>query len=72
MEVRGGSVATYDYPYFNLRLTSLEVEAETLRRAKTRAVGGCSLGGPAVREGGGAGFPCTRECPQPPTRAGIL
>ena len=25
----------------------------------------------AVREGGGAGFPCTRECPQPTTRAGI-
>ena len=33
-------MATYDYPYFTLRLTSLEVEAETLRRAKTRAVGG--------------------------------
>ena len=33
-------MATYDSPYFNLRLTSLEVEAETLRRAKTRAVGG--------------------------------
>ena len=27
-EVRGGSVATYDYPYFNLRLTWGEVEAE--------------------------------------------
>ena len=33
-------MATYDYPYFNLRLTSLEVEAEIRRRAKTRAVGG--------------------------------
>ena len=33
-------MATYDYPYFNLRLTWGEVEAETLRRAKTRAVGG--------------------------------
>ena len=40
-------MATYDYLYFNLRLTSLEDEAETLRRAKTRAVGGLSLGGPA-------------------------
>ena len=65
-------MATYDYLYFNLRLTSLEVEAETLRRAKTRAVGGLSLGGPARGDGGGAGFPCTRECPQPTTRAGIL
>ena len=64
-------MAAYDYPYFKLRLTSMGVEAEILRRAKTRAVGGCSLGGPAVREGGVAGFPCTRECPQPPTRAGI-
>ena len=53
-------MAAYDYPYFKLRLTSMGVEAEILRRAKTRAVGGCSLGGPAVREGGGAGFPCTR------------
>ena len=33
-------MATYDYPYFNLRLTWGEVEAEVLRRAKTRAVGG--------------------------------
>ena len=39
-EVRGGSVATYDYPYFNLRLTWGEVEAEILRRAKTREVEG--------------------------------
>jgi hypothetical protein len=46
VEVRGGSVATYDYPYFNLRLTSLEVEAEILRRAETRAVGGLVLEGP--------------------------
>ena len=65
-------MATYDYLYFNLRLTSLEDEAETLRRAKTRAVGGLSLRGPARGDGGGAGFPCTREYPQPPTRAGIL
>ena len=27
-EVCGGSVATYDYPYFNLRLTWGEVEVE--------------------------------------------
>ena len=33
-------MATYDYPYFNLRWTWGEVEAEILRRAKTRAVGG--------------------------------
>ena len=39
-EVGGGSVATYNYPYFNLRLTWGEVEAEILRRAKTRAVEG--------------------------------
>ena len=31
-------MATYNYPYFNLRLTWGEVEAEILRRAKTRAV----------------------------------
>ena len=70
VELKRGSVATLDTPYFNLRLTSLEVEAET-RGAKTRAVGGCSVGGPRALTGG-AGFPCTRECPQPPTRAGIL
>ena len=51
MEVRGGSVATYDYPYFNLRLTSLEVEAEILRRAETRAVGGLVLEGPRAVTG---------------------
>ena len=28
-----GSVATYDYPYFNLRLTSMGVEAEILRES---------------------------------------
>ena len=33
-------MAAYDYPYFKLRLTSMGVEAEILRRAKTRAVGG--------------------------------
>ena len=33
-------MATYDYPYFNLRLTWGEVEAEVLRRAKTREVEG--------------------------------
>ena len=36
-------MATHDYLYFNLRLTSLEVEAEMraqMRGGKTRAVGG--------------------------------
>ena len=33
-------MATYDYPYFKLRLTSMGVEAEILRRAKTRRGGG--------------------------------
>ena len=33
-------MATYDSLYFNLRLTSLEVEAEILGRAKTREVEG--------------------------------
>ena len=56
-------MATYDYLYFNLRLTSLEDEAETLRRAKTRAVGGLSLGGPARGDEGGAGFPSYHGSP---------
>jgi len=30
-------VATYDYLYFNLRLTSLEVEAEILRPDTTES-----------------------------------
>ena len=33
-------MAAYDYPYFKLRLTSMGVEAEILRRAKTREVEG--------------------------------
>ena len=58
-------MATYDYPYFNLRLTSLEVEAETLRRAKTRAVGGCSLGGPRALTGW-CGFSLHQRVPPAP------
>jgi hypothetical protein len=37
-------------PLLKLEVDVGGVEAEILRRAKTRAVGGCSLGGPAVRE----------------------
>ena len=33
-------MAAYDYPYFKLRLTSMGVEAEILRRAKPREVEG--------------------------------
>jgi len=56
-------VATYDYPYFNLRLTSLEVEAETLRRAKTRAVGGLYSWRASGARGGWRGFSLHQRVP---------
>ena len=60
-------MATYDYPYFNLRLTSLEVEAETLRRAKTRAVGGAVvLEGPRAVTGVVRVFLAPESAPSPP------
>ena len=62
----GGPWLPQDYPYFNLRLTSLEVEAETLRRAKTRAVGGCSLGGPTRADGVVRVFLAPESAPSPP------
>ena len=77
VEVRGGSVATHDYPYFNLRLTSLEVEAEMRGELETRAVGGLVLEGPRAVTGvvrvflaPEASVPKTE--PPNPTRAGIL
>ena len=64
---------TYDYPYFNLRLNWGEVEAGEYRVRvyilKGRAA--CSRGGPALHDGGGAGFLSYREWPQPPARPGI-
>ena len=63
---------TYDYPYFNLRLNWGEVEAEEYRVRvyvlKGRAA--CSRGGPALHDGGGAGFLSTREWPQLPAHPG--
>ena len=56
MEVRGGSVATYDYPYFNLRLTWRKVEAKEYRVRVLKGMEACSLGGPALHVGGGARF----------------
>ena len=70
----GGGVVpmtrTYDYPYFNLRLTWGEVEAEEYRVRvyvlKGRAA--CSRGGPALHDGGGAGFLLPESGPNsPPT-----
>ena len=63
---------TYDYPYFNLRLNWGEVEAEEYRVRvyvlKGRAA--CSRGGPALHDGGDAGFLSTREWPQLPAHPG--
>ena len=56
-------MATYDYPYFNLRLTSLEVEAETPRRAKTRAVGGLYSWRASGAPGGWCGFSLHQRVP---------
>ena len=61
---------TYDYPYFNLRLNWGEVEAEEYRVRvyvlKGRAA--CSRGGPALHDGGGAGFLLPESGPNsPPT-----
>ena len=65
-------MATYDYPYFNLRLTWGEVEAEILRRAKTREVEALySWRAPRVTGVVRVSLN-TRECSRPPTRAGIL
>ena len=54
---------TYDYPYFNLRLTWGEVEAEEYRVRVLKGRAACSRGGPALHDGGGAGFinECTRK-----------
>ena len=62
---------TYDYPYFNLRLTWGEVEAEEYRVRVLKGTEACSLGGPALHVGCGARFFHTREWPQPPARPGI-
>ena len=59
-------MATYDYPYFNLRLTSLEVEAEILRRAKTRAVGGLYSWRASGARGGWCGFSLHQRVPPAP------
>ena len=50
-------MAAYDYPYFKLRLTSMGVEAEILRRAKPREVEGLYSWRASRACGGGAGFP---------------
>ena len=47
---------TYDYPYFNLRLTWGEVEAEEYRVRVLKGTEACSLGGPALHVGCGARF----------------
>ena len=56
-------MATYDYPYFNLRLTWGEVEAEILRRAKTRAVGGLYSWRASGARGGWRGFSLHQRVP---------
>ena len=42
---------TYDYPYFNLRLTWGEVEAEEYRVRVLKGRAACSRGGPALHDG---------------------
>ena len=74
-------MAAYDYPYFKLRLTSMGVEAEILRRAKPREVEGLyswrasrKTSSEATERGTEVRVVVvvvTRECPQPTTRAGI-
>ena len=61
---------TYDYPYFNLRLTWGEVEAEEYRVRVLKGRAACSRGGPALHDGGDAGFLSTREWPQLPAHPG--
>ena len=59
-------MATYDYPYFNLRLTSIGVEAEILGRAKTRAVGELVLEGQRRVRGVVRVFLAPESAPNPP------
>ena len=62
---------TYDYPYFNLRLTWGEVEAEEYRVRVLKGRAACSRGGPGcgrLHDGGGAGFLLPESGPNsPPT-----
>ena len=59
-------MAAYDYPYFKLRLTSMGVEAEIPRRAKTRAVGAVVLEGQRCVRGVVRVFLAPENAPNPP------
>ena len=61
---------TYDYPYFNLRLTWGEVEAEEYRVRVLKGRAACSRGGPGCCRRGRCGFSSTREWPQLPAHPG--
>ena len=59
-------MAAYDYLYFNFRFPWGKLKLANCRGVGFGSPEGCSLGEPAVRDGGGAGFLSYQRVPPTP------